>query len=32
MVVVINLFGTKAYGEAEYVFSILKITAVVGFM
>jgi amino acid transporter len=27
-VVVINLFGVKGYGEAEFVFSIIKITAV----
>jgi len=28
----INLFGAKAYGEAEFVFAIVKITAIVGFM
>jgi amino acid transporter len=29
---VINLFGVKGYGEAEFVFAIIKITAVIGFM
>ena len=28
----INLFGVKGYGEAEFVFSIIKVVAVVGFM
>jgi amino acid transporter len=32
MIAVINLFGIKGYGEAEFVFSIIKVTAVVGFM
>jgi amino acid transporter len=31
-IVIINLFGAKAYGEAEFVFAILKVTAIVGFM
>ena len=31
-IVIINLFGVKGYGEAEFTFSILKITAVIGFM
>ncbi|KPM42115.1 Amino-acid permease inda1 [Neonectria ditissima] len=31
-IVVINLFGVKAYGEAEFVFSIIKVTAVIGFI
>ncbi|KAF5019006.1 hypothetical protein F66182_8996 [Fusarium sp. NRRL 66182] len=31
-IVVINLFGVKAYGEAEFVFSFIKVTAVVGFI
>lgn len=31
-IVIINLFGVKGYGEAEFVFAIAKITAVVGFM
>lgn len=32
IIIVINLFGVKAYGEAEFIFSIIKVTAVVGFM
>ena len=28
----INLFGVKGYGEAEFIFAIIKVTAVVGFM
>lgn len=31
-IIVINLFGVKTYGEAEYIFSLIKITAIVGFM
>ncbi|KAK4158484.1 glycoside hydrolase [Chaetomidium leptoderma] len=31
-IVVINLFGVKGYGEAEFVFAIIKITAVIGFI
>ncbi|KAH7131611.1 amino acid permease/ SLC12A domain-containing protein [Dactylonectria estremocensis] len=31
-IVVINLFGIKAYGEAEFVFSIVKVTAIIGFI
>lgn len=31
-IVVINLLGVKGYGEAEFVFSIIKITAIVAFM
>jgi amino acid transporter len=31
-VVLINFFGVKGYGEAEFVFSIIKIIAVVGFI
>jgi amino acid permease len=27
----INLFGVKGYGEAEFVFSIIKVAAVIGF-
>lgn len=30
--VVINLFGVKGYGEAEFVFSIIKVVAVIGFI
>ncbi|RAK99696.1 amino acid permease GAP1 [Aspergillus ibericus CBS 121593] len=32
MIVTINMFGVKGYGEAEFVFSIVKVTAVVGFI
>ncbi|KIW13534.1 hypothetical protein PV08_08722 [Exophiala spinifera] len=30
-VVIINLFGVRGYGEAEFVFSIIKVVAVIGF-
>ncbi|KAK9366672.1 amino acid permease-domain-containing protein [Lipomyces kononenkoae] len=32
LIVVINLFGVKGYGEAEFVFSLIKVVAVVGFI
>lgn len=32
IILVINLFGVKGYGEAEFVFAIVKITAVIGFV
>lgn len=32
LIVTINFFGVRAYGEAEFVFSILKVIAVIGFM
>lgn len=32
VIIAINLFGVRAYGEAEYTFSIIKVTAVIGFM
>ncbi|KAF4969823.1 hypothetical protein FZEAL_10156, partial [Fusarium zealandicum] len=32
VIVVINLFGVKAYGEAEFVFSIIKVVAIIGFI
>lgn len=31
-VVSINLFGVKGYGEAEFVFALIKVIAVIGFM
>jgi amino acid transporter len=31
-IVAINLCEVKVYGEAEYGFSILKVTAIIGFM
>lgn len=32
LIVAINLFGVKGYGEAEFVFSIIKVIAVIGFI
>lgn len=32
IILVINMFGVKGYGEAEFTFSIIKIVAVIGFM
>jgi yeast amino acid transporter len=32
LIVVINFFGVKGYGEAEFVFSIIKVTAVIGYI
>lgn len=32
LIIFINLFGVKGYGEAEFVFSLLKVLAVVGFI
>ena len=32
LIVLINLFGVKGYGEAEFVCSIIKIIAVIGFI
>jgi amino acid transporter len=32
LIVIINLFGVKGYGEAEFIFAIIKITAVIGFI
>lgn len=32
VIVFINLFGVKGYGEAEFTFSLIKVTAVIGFM
>jgi amino acid transporter len=32
LIVLINFFGVKGYGEAEFVFSIIKVTAIVGFI
>lgn len=31
-IILINLFGIKGYGEAEFAFSLIKVTAVIGFM
>ena len=32
VIVSINLFGVKGYAEAEFVFAIIKVIAVIGFM
>ncbi|KAK4230538.1 amino acid permease-domain-containing protein [Podospora fimiseda] len=31
-IVTINLFGVKGYGEAEFIFSIIKVVAIIGFI
>lgn len=31
-IVGINLCGVKGYGEAEFIFAIVKVIAVIGFM
>lgn len=31
-IIFINLLGVKGYGEAEFVFALVKITAIIGFM
>lgn len=30
-IITINFFGVRGYGEAEFVFSIIKVVAVIGF-
>jgi amino acid transporter len=32
LVILINLFGVQGYGEAEFIFSTIKVTAIIGFM
>ena len=32
IIVAINLFGVRGYGEAEFVFAVVKIVAVIGFI
>lgn len=32
LIVVINLFGVRGYGEAEFIFAIIKVIAVVGWI
>jgi amino acid transporter len=32
VIISINLFGVRGYGEAEFVFSIIKVIAVIGFI
>lgn len=32
LIVSINMLGVKGYGEAEFIFSIIKVISVIGFM
>lgn len=32
VIIAINMFGVKGYGEAEFIFSIIKVIAVISFM
>ncbi len=32
IIITINLFGVRGYGEAEFIFSIIKVTAVIGYI
>ena len=32
LIVFINIFGVKGYGEAEFIFSLIKVLAVIGFI
>lgn len=32
LIFAINMFGVKGYGEAEFIFSFVKVVAVIGFM
>ncbi|ORY56686.1 amino acid permease-domain-containing protein [Pseudomassariella vexata] len=32
IIIGINLFGVKGYGEAEFIFAIIKVVAVIGFI
>ncbi|GMM32352.1 bifunctional polyamine/amino acid permease [Martiniozyma asiatica (nom. inval.)] len=32
LIIFINIFGVKGYGEAEFVFSFLKVLAIIGFI
>ena len=32
LIIIINLFGVKEYGEVEFWFSLVKVVAVIGFM
>ncbi|KAF2266330.1 amino acid permease [Lojkania enalia] len=32
LIIAINLFGVRGYGEAEFIFAIVKVTAVIGFI
>lgn len=32
LIVIINIFGVRGYGEAKFVFSLIKVIAVLGFI
>lgn len=32
LIIAINFFGVRGYGEAEFIFSAIKVTAVIGFI
>ncbi|KAF2280934.1 general amino-acid permease-like protein GAP1 [Westerdykella ornata] len=32
LIIIINLFGVRGYGEAEFILAIIKITAIIGFI
>lgn len=32
LIISINLCGVKGYGEAEFIFAVIKVAAVIGFM
>lgn len=32
LIISINLFGVKGFGEAEFFFSLVKVVAVIGYM
>lgn len=32
VIVIINMFGVRGYGEAEFIFSIIKVITIVGFI
>lgn len=32
IIITINLSGVRGYGEAEFLFAIVKVSAVIGFM
>lgn len=32
LIIAINLFGVRGYGEAEFVFAIIKVAAIIGFI
>ena len=32
LIAIINLFGVKGYGEAEFIFSIIKVAGIIGFV